>query len=57
MIDICAEKGLSVSKTYFDLMNLHRYTRVDRRQDVMEVMSMIDLVLVKKVMLRYVEDV
>ena len=33
------------------------YTRVARGQDVLEVKSMIDLVMVKKDMLQYVQDV
>ena len=36
---------------------LHKYIRVARGQDELEVKSMIDLVLVKKVMMCYVEDV
>ena len=36
---------------------MHKYTRVARGQNGVEVKSMTDLVLVKKDMLRYVEDV
>ena len=35
----------------------HKYTRVARGQYGVEVMSMLNLVLVKKDMLRYVQDV
>ena len=37
--------------------NLHKYTRVTRGRDGVEIESMIDLVLVKRGMLRYVQDV
>ena len=58
VIDFCAERRLSVSNTYFELKSLHhKYTRVNRGQERVEVMSMIHLVLVKKNMLRYVQDV
>ena len=43
--------------TYFEHRSLHKYTRVPRGQDGMEVKSMIDLVLVKKDMLHYVQNV
>ena len=46
-----------MSKTYFEHRSLHKYTRVARGQDGAKVKSMINLVLVKKVMLCYVEDV
>ena len=36
---------------------MHKCTKVARGQDGMEVKHMIDLVLVKKDMMRYVEDV
>ena len=51
------EGGLSVSNPYFEHMSLYKYTRVARGQDGVEVMSMIDLVLVKKDMLCYIQDV
>ena len=57
VIDFCAEKGLSASNAYFEHKSLHKYTRVARGQDGVEVISMIDLVLVKKDMLSYVQDV
>ena len=50
-------KGLRVGYTYFSLKNLHRYTRVARGQDGVEVKSMIDLVMVKKDMLYYLQNV
>ena len=53
----CAERGLCVDKTYLEHKNLHKYTRVTRNQDGVEVKSMVDLVLVKKDMLHFVQDV
>ena len=38
-------------------MNLHKYTRVARSQDRVEVKSMTDLFLVKRDMLCHVQDV
>ena len=55
MIDICLERGLSVSNTYFEHKSYHKYTRVARGQDGVEAMSMIDVVLVEKDMMRYVQ--
>ena len=43
--------------TYFEHKNLHRYSRVARGQDGVEVEIMRDLVLVKNNMLRFVKDV
>ena len=56
VIDICLERGLSVSNTYFEHKSYHKYTRVARGQDGVEAMSMIDLALVKKDMLHYGQD-
>ena len=42
---------------YFRHKSSHKYTRVDRCQDGVEVMSMIDMMLAKKDMVRYVQDV
>ena len=53
----CAEKGLFVDNTYLEHKSLHTYTIVARSQDGVEVKSIIDLVLMKKDMLRYVQDV
>ena len=39
---------------YFKYRSLHKYTRMASKQDGVEVKSMIDLVLVKNDMLRYV---
>ena len=50
------QRGGYVRATYFK-HKLHTYTRVARGQDGVEVKSMIDLVLVKKDMLHYVQDV
>ena len=52
-----AKKGDSVGNTYFKHRSFHKYTRVARGRDGVEIKSMIDLVLVKRDMLRYVQDV
>ena len=57
VIDFCTEEGLSVSSAYFECKSLHNYTWVARGQEELEVMSMINLGLVKKDMLRFVQDV
>ena len=49
-------KGDCVGIKYFQHWSLHKYTRVARGEDGVEVKSMIYLVLVKKDMLRYVQD-
>ena len=46
-----------MSNTYFKHKSLHKYTRAARGQDGVEIKSMIDLVLVKKDMLKYEQDV
>ena len=53
-MEFCAERGLRVGNTYFKQRSLHKYTR---GQDRLKVKSMIDLVLVKKYMLRFFQDV
>ena len=50
-------KGDCVSNTYFEHKSFHKYARVGRGQDCGEVKRMIDLVLVKKDMLCYVQGV
>ena len=45
-----------MSYTYFKHRSLHKYTRVARGRDGVEIKSMIDLVLVKRDMLRYVQE-
>ena len=57
MLESCAERGLCMGNTYFEYKYLHKYTRVARGQDGVEVKNMIDLVLVKKDMLHFVQDV
>ena len=42
---------------YFKHRTLHKYTRVTRGRDGVKIKSMIDLVLVKRDVLRYVQDV
>ena len=49
-----AERGLRMGNTYFEHKSLHKYTRMPRGQDEVEIKSTIDLVLVKKDLLRYV---
>ena len=48
VVEFFAERGLCVDNTYFEHKNFHKYTRVARFQDEVEIKSMIDLVLVKK---------
>ena len=55
-VEFCAEKGHRVGNTYFKHKSLHKYTRVVRGQDGMEIKSMVDLMLVKRDMLQYVQD-
>ena len=57
VVEFCKERGLCVGNTYFKNRSLYKYTRVARGQYGVEIKSMIDLVLVKRNMLRYVEDV
>ena len=52
-----AKKGDSVWVTYFNHRSVHKYTRVARCRDCVEIKSRIDLVMVKRDMLRYVQDV
>ena len=53
MVEICAKRGLWVTRT----LSTRVCTSVARGQDGVEINSMIDLVLVKKDMLRYGQDV
>ena len=46
-----------MGSTYFENNNLRKYIEVARGQDGVDVISMIGLVLVKKGMLRYAQDV
>ena len=46
-------RELCVSNRCFDNISLHKYTRVAKGEDVGEVKSVIDQVLVKKYMLCY----
>ena len=57
MDDFCSERGLCVSNKYFQHKSLHKCTRVFRGQEGGEVMCTINLVLVDKDMLHYVQDV
>ena len=53
LLEICAERRLCVSNTYFKYRSSHKYTRVIRGQDGVELKRRIDLVLVKRDMLQY----
>ena len=57
VVEFCAETGMCVSNSYLKHRSLHKYTRVAKGQDGVEVKSMKDLVLVNEDMLRYVQDV
>ena len=57
MVKFYAENSLCLDNAYFEHNNLHKYTRVPWGQDRVKVNSMIDLVLVKKDMLCFVQDV
>ena len=46
-----------MGNTYFKHRSLHQYTRVARGRGGVEIKSIIDLVLAKRDMLRYVQDV
>ena len=46
-----------MGNTYFNHRSLHKYTRVTRSQDGGEIKGMVDLMLVKKSMLCYGQDV
>ena len=52
-----AKKGDSVWVTYFQHRSLHKYTRVVGGRYGLEIKTMINLVLVKRDMLRYMKDV
>ena len=55
--EFCEERGLCEGNTYFKRRSLHKYTRVSRVRDGVDFKSMIDLVLMKKDILQYVENV
>ena len=57
VVEFCAERGLCMGNTYFKHRTLHKYTRVARSQDEVEIKSMIDLVLAKRDMLQDVRVV
>ena len=57
VVELFAERGLCVGNTYFKYRRLLKFTRMARGRVGMEIKSMIDLVLVKRDMLRYVQDV
>ena len=47
-VEFCEEMGLCMGNTYFKHRSLHKYPRVARGGDGVEIKSMIDMVLVKK---------
>ena len=49
-MDFCAERGLCVGNTYFELRSLHNYIMVARGQGGVRVKSIIVLVVVKDIM-------
>ena len=51
LVEFSAERELCVANTYFEHRSLHKYTRVARGQDGVDVKSIRDLVLLKKDML------
>ena len=55
-MELCAENRVYVGNIRLRL-HLRKYTRVTRGQDLEEVKGIIDLVLGKKEMLRYEQDV
>ena len=57
VVVFCAERDVCVGNTHFKHRRLHKYKKVARFQDGVEIKGMIDLVLVKREMLRYEEDV
>ena len=57
VVEFCAERWLCVGSTYFEDKSLHKYMRVARCKDGVEVKSKIDLILVKRDMLRLLPDV
>ena len=57
VVEFCAEKGLCLGSTYCNHRSVHKYTRVAEGRKGVKNKSMIDLVLVKRDMLPYVQDV
>ena len=57
VVEFGEQRGLYVGNTYFKHISAHKYTRVAKGQGGVETKNMIDLVLVKRDMLRYVQDV
>ena len=55
-MEFCEKRVLCVGNTYFKHISLHKYTRVARGQDGVEIKRMIDLALVKRDILRYERD-
>ena len=54
MIDFCAQRDICVDNTYFE--HMHKYIRMAKGVYGEKVTSMIDLMLVKKDILCYVQD-
>ena len=56
VVEFCEEKGVYVGNIYFKHRSVYKYTRVAEGEGDVETKSMIDLVLVKRNMLRYVQN-
>ena len=57
VVKFYAERGMCMGNLHFKHRSLHKYTTVARVQDGVDIKSMIDLVLVMRDMLQYVQDV
>ena len=55
VVDVCAEKVFCMSNTYFKHKSLCKYTRVARGQDGLGLRSIIDVVLIKRDILQYMQ--
>ena len=56
-MEFCKERELCVGNAYFNQISVHKDTRVARGREGVEIKSIMDLVVVKRDMLRYVQDV
>ena len=57
VVEFWEEMGLCVGNTYFNHRSLHNYTKVARGRDGVQIKSMINLALVKRDVLQWVQDV
>ena len=51
VVEFCEESGLCVGNAYFKYISVHKYAKVAKGRDDVEIKSMTDLVLVKRGML------